>query len=180
MFERILLSLPAFVGEVVKFVVIVAIVGSMAFVCGQLLPRKNFDYNNPPYAPYAWEKGGAVYTKVAIQRWKDKVPDMSHYIKSAFPKKIRGFRSAEYLDMLIRETCVAEFVHFGLILLSPIFLIYMDGAAGWIGMGLYIVGNLPFIAIQRYNRPRLVMLMQRQQKVEAARKKAQESEEKST
>ena len=41
-------------------------------------------------------------------------------------------------------------------------------------MALYALGNLPFIMIQRYNRPRLVMLMERQEKLEAqaASKKA--------
>ncbi|HIS01339.1 MAG TPA: hypothetical protein IAA74_07065 [Candidatus Excrementavichristensenella intestinipullorum] len=174
MFERFLMTLPAFVGQTLKFIFIVLVVGSMAFPFGQMLPRKNFDYRHHPFAPYRWEKQGMVYTKLRIQYWKDKVPDMSQHVKSAFRKKITVFRSSEYLEMLILETCVAEFVHFVLILISPMFLIMMEGTAGWICMALYALGNLPFIMIQRYNRPRLVMLMERQEKLEAqaASKKA--------
>lgn len=179
MFERFLMTLPAIVGQILKFIFIFAVVGSMAFPFGQMLPRKNFDYRHYPFAPFKWEKQGMIYTKVRIQFWKDKVPDMSQHVKSAFRKKITVFRSAEYLEMLILETCVAEFVHFVLILISPMFLIFMEGAAGWVGMIVYVLGNLPFIMIQRYNRPRLVMLMERQEKLEAmaaARKAARTAE----
>ena len=162
MFERFLMSLPVFFGQFFRFAFIVVVVGTSAFYLGQLLPRKNFDYRHAPFAPFGWEDGGRIYTKIRIQRWKDKVPDMSQYVKSAFRKRITVFRSAEYLEELVLETCVAEFVHFVLILLSPVFLILMEGEARWICALLYAFGNLPFILIQRYNRPRLVMLMDRQ------------------
>lgn len=162
MFARFLLTLPVFFGYFFRFVFIVAVIGTMAFFFGQLLPRKNFDYTAFPFAAFAWEKNGNVYHKIGIQRWKTKVPDMSQYVKSAFRKRITVFRSPEYIEDLIRETCVAEFVHWVLILLSPLYLILMeDETAGWISMLAYVLGNLPFITIQRFNRPRLVMLMSR-------------------
>ena len=163
MFTRFFLSLPVLVGQFFKFAFIVAVIGSMAFPFGQLLPRKNFDYHRIPYKSFAWERNGMIYTKLRIQKWKDKVPDMSQYVKSAFRKKITVFRDSEYLDMLILETCVAEFVHFVLIFISPLFLIFMDSQWSWIWMILYLLGNVPFILIQRYNRPRLIRLMECQQ-----------------
>lgn len=166
MFERFLMTLPSIIGQILKFIFIVLVVGSMAFPFGELLPRKNFDYTKPPYTPFRWERNGMIYTKLRIQFWKDKLPDMSQHVKSAFRKKILVFRSAEYLQILILETCVAEFVHFVLILICPIFLLFMEGAAAWIAMIVYTLGNLPFIMIQRYNRPRLVALMERQETVE--------------
>lgn len=164
MLARLIRTLPAFFWHFFQFAFVCAFVGPIGFLLGQLLPRKNFDYKAFPYAPFKWEKNGMIYTRLKIQFWKEKVPDMSLYIKSMFRKKLGVFRSEDYLEELILETCVAEFVHFLLILASPIFTMMMEGVAGYIGMGLYIVGNLPFILIQRYNRPRLVMLMDRQQK----------------
>lgn len=163
MFTRFLLSLPALIGQFFKFAFIVAVIGSMAFAFGQLLPRKNFDYRRYPYASRAWEKDGLAYQRIHIQRWKDKVPDMSQYVKSAVRKKITVFRSAEYIETLILETCVAEFVHWVLILVSPLFLIFMDSPGNWGWTALYAACNVPFILIQRYNRPRLVGLLDRQQ-----------------
>ncbi|MDI9505955.1 MAG: hypothetical protein ACOYI7_01110 [Candidatus Excrementavichristensenella sp.] len=162
MFERLLMSLPAIVGDIMRFIFIVAVSGSLAFFFGQLMPRKNFFYNEFPYSPFAWEREGMIYTKLRIQYWKDHVPDMSKHVKSAIRKKISVFRSADYLEILIQETCVAEFTHAILILLSPMFLILMEGVVGLASSIVYAIGNLPFIMIQRYNRPRLVQLMRRQ------------------
>lgn len=171
MFTRFLLSLPELLGQFFQFALIVIIVGSMAFPFGQLMPRKNFDYTRFPFKPFGWEQNGRIYTKLKIQKWKDKVPDMSQYVKSAFRKKITVFRDAEYIHELILETCVAEFVHWVLILVSPMFLILMDSRWAWIWMLLYVLGNIPFIVIQRYNRPRLVTIMEKQQELDARRAK---------
>lgn len=164
MFARFFRSLPLFFWQFFLFVLICAFIGPLSFLLGQLLPRRSFNYKAFPYAPFGWEKEGRVYAKLKIQYWKDKVPDMSQYIKGMFRKKLGVFRSEDYLEELVLETCVAEFVHFLLILASPVFLLFMEGAWGYGAMALYIVGNLPFIIIQRYNRPRLVMLMDRQKR----------------
>ncbi len=167
MLIRFFHHIPTAVGQFFLFVLIALIMGSMLFVIGELLPRKNFDYNAFPYRSFQWERNGEVYQRLAIQKWKDHVPDMSKYVKTMFAKAIASPRDPEYTQKLILETCVAELVHFILILLSPIFLLYMDGVYGYIAMYAYILGNLPFILIQRYNRPRLIRLMERQKEAQA-------------
>jgi len=164
MLARLLRTLPAFFWQFFQLMFICSFVGPIGFFLGQLLPRRSFDYRAFPYAPFKWEKNGMFYTRLKIQFWKDKVPDASQYIKGMFRKKLGVFRSKDYLEELILETCVAEFVHFLLILASPVFTMIMEGMVGYVGMGLYILGNIPFIVIQRYNRPRLVMLMERQER----------------
>ena len=48
------------------------------------------------------------------------------------------------------------------------FLVLLPRGWNWICMLLYdLFGNLPFILIQRYNRPRLVILLERQREVQA-------------
>lgn len=162
MFRRFLLSLPDILGQIFYFAFIVVVVGAISFLVGELMPRYNFDYTASPYASYKWEKDGFIYLKLHIQFWKDHVPDMSQYIQRVFRKKITVFRDNDYLERLVQETCVAELVHDVLILISPIFMVLMPGWVGVVATILYILGNIPFILIQRYNRPRLVKLMRRQ------------------
>lgn len=164
MFSRFFRSLPMLFWQFFLFALICAFIGPLSFLLGQLLPRRSFNYKAFPYAPFKWEDNGRVYTKLKIQFWKDKVPDMSQYIKGTFRKRLGEFRSGDYLEELVLEMCVAEFVHFLLILASPVFLLFMEGVWGAIAMTAYALGNLPFIIIQRYNRPRLVMLMERQRR----------------
>ncbi len=154
--------IPVAIEQFLLFALIVIIVGAISFVVGELLPRKNFDYTAFPYRPFKWEKNGAIYHLIGIQKWKDHVPDMSKYVKTMFAKEIVSARDPEYTRRLILETCVAEQVHYILMLLSPIFPQYMDPFYGDLAMVLYCLGNLPFVLIQRYNRPRLVMLMEKQ------------------
>ena len=168
MFSRLLSQLLAFFGLLLRFGVICLVMGLLSFLIGEMMPRKNFDYRAFPYAAYTWEKHGDIYLKLGINRWKDKVPDMSRYIPHTFRKKIGVMRSPEPVEGLIRETCVAEIVHVVLMLLSPVFLVLLPRGWNWICMLLYdLFGNLPFILIQRYNRPRLVILLERQREVQA-------------
>jgi len=61
---------------------------------------------------------------------------------------------------MIQETCVAEFVHLLLIFLGLGVLRLCPDAWGVILYALYVLlGNLPFVLIQRYNRPRLVHML---------------------
>lgn len=154
--------IPTAIEQFFLFAFIVIVVGALAFVGGELLPRKNFDYTAFPYRPFKWEKGGRIYEKLHIRKWKDHVPDMSKHVKTMFAKEIVSPRDPEYTRRLILETCVAELTHNVLILLSPIFPQYMTGVYADIAMLVYALGNVPFILIQRYNRPRLVLLMEKQ------------------
>ena len=53
---------------------------------------------------------------------------------------------------------MAEFVHFALMIASLFVLRIWPGPWGWVAYALCILGNFPFMLIQRYNRPRLVRL----------------------
>ena len=162
MLIRFFYLVPAAVEQFLLFAFIAVVVGAISFVLGELLPRSNFDYTVFPYRPFRWEQNGEIYRLLHIQRWKDRVPDMSKYVKTMFTKEIVSPRDPEFTRRLILETCVAELIHYILILLSPIFPQYMPGVYGDVAMLVYSLGNLPFILIQRYNRPRLIKLMEKQ------------------
>ena len=143
-----------------RFAAIVGTIGVPAFFVGEKLPRSMFHPDRFPFKSFAWEDEGRIYEKIGIQWWKNRTPDMSKYIRRAFPKQGNLLRSPEHLRKLVAETCSAEFVHWVLICLSPLFAILMD-EYGILAMILYILGNLVSLIIQRYNRPRIQKLIQR-------------------
>ena len=66
------------------------------------------------------------------------------------------------LRQMINETCIAELTHFLLCFTGLVVFWLWPGAGGLVVWLIYcIFGNLPFIIIQRYNRPRLLRLLRR-------------------
>ena len=69
-----------------------AALGILAHPVGQALPRRWFDPHRAPYRCRDWEKGGRVYNKLHIRRWKDRLPDMSRLMPDMVKKKLaKGF-----------------------------------------------------------------------------------------
>lgn len=63
------------------------------------------------------------------------------------------------MPRMIQETCVAEFIHAANCILGLYCLKIFPGIGGIIVVFIYaVVFNLPYILIQRYNRPRLIRL----------------------
>ena len=142
----------------------VAALGILSHFVGQALPRAHFDPQKFPYRSADWENGGKVYEKLGIKHWKDRLPDMSKIMPDMVKKKMSAVKS-QGMDVLIAETCVAECVHWWLMLLSLGIFFFWRGAWAVVFWLVYnLLGNLPFIIIQRYNRPRLVMLEQRRKR----------------
>ena len=138
-------------------------VGFLANFIGEALPRAIFHPNRFPYRVYRWEKDGKVYERVGVHKWKDNVPDMSRLRKKKMvPKHLGICPTADGVHTLALETCRAEAVHSVLCLLS-VGLIFL-WKNRWLGVGvvvIYVLCNLPFIIIQRYNRPALLALESR-------------------
>ena len=134
-----------------------AALGVAAHPLGQALPRRWFDPHRAPYRCRDWEQGGRVYNKLHIRRWKDRLPDMSRLMPDMVRKDL-GSDPA----VLVQETCVAECVHWALTLLSAgIFFLWRSGWAALLWLGDNVLGNVSFIVIQRYNRPRLQKLAEK-------------------
>lgn len=155
---RQVLPKPLFV--FLRFASIVGLLGIPAFFWGEKVPRRWFDPEKFPFRSFKWEQEGRIYEKIGIQHWKNHTPDMSKHFQKTFAKQGNLLRSPEHLRKLVAETCSAEFVHTVLILLSPAFVLLMD-EYGVLAMMLYILGNLISLIIQRYNRPRIMKIIQR-------------------
>lgn len=143
----------------------------LAHPVGQALPRRWFRPERRPFAPWAFERGGAVYDKLKIKAWKDRVPDMSRIFGDMVKKQVSLRGPSEETYKVIQETCVAEAVHGAEMVLSlPVFFSGMSFSGA---LAVYLVftllGNAPFLLIQRYNRPRLMALYRKQKQREERR-----------
>lgn len=144
-----------------RSVAYIAVLGIASHFIGEALPRRKFDANSFPYKGWRFEKNGKIYNRVGISKWKLIAPDMSA-IDRRMKSKRPGEITPENVDSLIRETCVAELIHWVLIALSPgVYFLWMTPGGLILALADALIFNLPFIMIQRYNRPRLVMLQRR-------------------
>lgn len=131
--------------------------GIVSHVVGEALPRKWFNPERFPFVSYKWEANGSFYKrKLKIEKWKNKLPDKSRAVHMMVEKSVNDDRSSGHMLKIVKETCVAETVHWALLLCSPLFAYLMERPLGIWASVLYGLSHIPFIMIQRYNRPRLL------------------------
>ena len=148
-----------------KCVIWLIVLALLAHPLGQALPRRWFDGERFPYRCCKWEKQGRIYTRIGVERWKALVPDMSRLLPALMPAKKLTEETFADLPRMIQETCVAELIHVLLSVTGLACLAIWPGVGGAVVTAVYILlGNLPFIIIQRYNRPRLQRLLALQQR----------------
>ena len=138
------------------------ITGVIAFFAGRILPKKWFRADLFPYRSYKFEQDGRIYDKLHIRKWQNKVPSMSKILPFMMPAKNLSGDYKKRLPRMLQETCVAELIHTPNCFVGLYCLKLYPGVGGVIILILYItLFNLPFIIIQRYNRPRLMRLAKR-------------------
>ena len=144
-----------------------AVTGIIFFFFGRLLPPRWFHWERFPYKTLPFEKGGALYKRLRIQCWQNKVPDMSRILPKLMPPKRMVNKDDGGLLRMIQETCIAELTH-GVLCVTGLHCMNIWPGLGGTALATLNVFffNLPFILIQRYNRPRLVRLYYRRQKKE--------------
>ncbi len=146
--------------------------GIIGFLAGRLAPKAWFQAEAFPYRPFAWEENGKLYEKMNIRRWQNKVPDMSKILPAWMPAKSLGGDYKNRLPQMLQETCVAEMTH-ALLCVSGLYCLKLWPGPG--GLGIYalyvVIFNLPYILIQRYNRPRLQRLAQKLNRMPAAKRR---------
>lgn len=144
-----------------------AVTGILSFLLGRCIRPEHMDWNRFPYSIYAFEKDGRIYRKIGIHHWQNKVPDMSRIFPKMMPPKRMVGTSTGALRRMIQETCTAELIH-GLLCLTGFYCIALWPGNGGIILSVLnvVLFNLPFMLIQRYNRPRLLRLYLRQMEKE--------------
>ena len=131
----------------------------MRLAVGYLVPKVTnyaFDYRARWFRPKTWELG--FYRKINIRGWKGKIPT---YAPSQFSL------TENTLYRVIQNTCGAEIVHEIIMVLSFLPLLTVPVFGAWqvflitsICAALY---DSIFVMAQRYNRPRLVRIYEKQE-----------------
>ncbi|HUX21911.1 MAG TPA: hypothetical protein VMW69_11780 [Spirochaetia bacterium] len=102
-----------------------------------------------------WESEGGIYRVIGIGKWKGLLPEAGALFRGGFNKRRLRTLDAAYLEGFRRETNRAELSHWLTLISGMSFFLWNPWQIGSAMVGYAILTNLPFIAIQRYNRPRL-------------------------
>ena len=146
--------------ELIQCMEYYGILGVVSFLAGRLLPKSWFSGEKFPFRSFPFERDGAIYNRIGIRKWQKRVPDMSRLLPKLMPEKKLG--QSNDLTRMVQETCVAELIHVALCFAGLYTMKLWKGFWGAVLTAVYILlGNVPFILIQRYNRPRLLRLMKR-------------------
>ncbi len=112
--------------------------------------------------PRRFEAGGGWYRRwLRVHRWKDKVPEAGGLFRGGISKRHLPGRDVEGLQLFARETRRAELAHWWAMGCGPVFVLWNPPLPAGLLIGYGVLINLPFIAIQRYNRFRLLALIER-------------------
>ena len=153
------LSDPAAVGVSVVAWLLIGLVSGYYF---NRLPVSRFAHDNIVTRERSFEAHGAVYQRyLRIRRWKDRLPEAGDFFAGGFSKRHLTSRSEEHLNRFVAETRRAEMVHWTNLCAGPLFLIWCRPLVGGLMVLFGVVSQLPFIAIQRFNRARLQRVLTR-------------------
>lgn len=107
-----------------------------------------------------WERGGRTYEALFVKVWKDHLPDAGPWFKEGFRKRSLSSRSPDFLQRFVLETCRGELAHWLVLPAAPLFFLWNRPWVGGLMVAYAVLGNLPCILVQRYNRIRLTRLLQ--------------------
>ncbi len=130
---------------------------SMRCVVGFCIDRhrqNHIDYSKPWFQPKEWEK--PLYEKLRVKQWKRYIPA---FHPDLFSPNVHTW------DEIIQASCQAEVVHEANALLSLVPISF----ARWFGsLSVFVITSVAaaaieiiFIIVQRYNRPRLLRVVNR-------------------
>lgn len=96
-----------------------------------------------------------------IRAWKDRLPEAGAAFKGGMSKRTLPGLTPDHLERFAHETCRAELVHWWLLVSSVVFVLWNPPWLFAIMVAYAVVANLPFIAVQRFNRARITAALRR-------------------
>lgn len=119
------------------------------------LPTSRLDDDGWLWRARAAEGGGRRYERwLRIRRWKDRVPEAGGLFAGGVSKRRLPTVAHGGLERFIIETRRAELGHWLALVLGPVAVLWNPPVGAVLMVSYGVVVNLPFIAIQRYNRLR--------------------------
>ncbi|MEI8215946.1 MAG: hypothetical protein WCF96_02500 [Eubacteriales bacterium] len=157
-----IIFLPRSATILLVFILWPVIQATITFICHKIDDRY-FSYESWFFKPFTWEKNGDVYKRLLmVDKWKKFMPDGAAVVKGGFKMRHLDFSNYDNLKKFLVVSCRGEFAHWLSILpfwifgffTPPIVILYM--------LIYSLAANLPCIIVQRYNRPRVARLLQKQ------------------
>jgi glycosyl-4,4'-diaponeurosporenoate acyltransferase len=109
--------------------------------------------------PRGFERDGAIYAGVfRIKRWKDLLPELGSLFSGGFAKR-SARRDRAYLERFVVETRRAEWVHWVVFGVWPVFGLWNPPWAVAVMCVYATAANVPCIVVQRFNRARLLRVL---------------------
>lgn len=131
---------------------------AMRLFIGQIVGKK-FNYHNFWFSEKKFEK--ALYKKLRVKKWKDKMPS---YNPNSYT--IKNIKLKEVVNTMCRNEVIHEIIallSFVPILFSTVFDAELVFIITSVAACFF---DLIFVIIQRYNRPRLVKIIEKKNKIE--------------
>jgi len=109
-----------------------------------------------------WERNGAIYQRVLlVKRWKSLLPAGGTVFPGGFSLKRIASLDHAYLRKWVTESGRAEVTHWMAIPPVVLFFLWNPPLGCAVNIIYAMVVNLPCIIVQRYNRPRLLAIIER-------------------
>ncbi len=130
--------------------------------CAHRLSERQLSRDRWILRPYRFEEGGKWYRRrLQIHRWKDSLPEAGDLFPGGMSKRQVPSYDVAGLQLFARETRRAELAHWWALFCGPLFILWNPPVVAGLLITYGVLINLPFIAIQRYNRWRIYSLLAR-------------------
>jgi glycosyl-4,4'-diaponeurosporenoate acyltransferase len=133
-----------------------------ALICLNL-PDRFFSPDSFLFRSHILERDERLYNRLfGVRRWKHLLPDGGNILKKqGFRKKKLDDFSEETLQRFLIESARGELTHWFAIFPFWLFWLFTPPIVPWIMLVYALLVNIPCIIAQRYNRPRVLRLLQK-------------------
>ncbi len=129
------------------------------------VPRTLFPSHRWLFQSFTFEDEGRFWQRhFKVKKWKHQLPDSSSLFSASFNHRELASNDLHALQTFSTETNRAEFTHWLTLLICPFFYFWNPRWAARVNVFYALISSLPFIIVQRYNRPKLQRLITRKKR----------------
>ncbi|MFZ0409106.1 MAG: hypothetical protein WAM11_13495 [Cyanobium sp.] len=125
------------------------------------LPQALLQQDNRLTRRRSWEERRLYEQRLAIRFWKGLLPDAGPALPGGVAKRALVRRDPRALEQLVAETRRAELVHWALWPFWIVTSLWLPPVGVLLNLLFATLFNLPCLAVQRYNRLRLQLSLDR-------------------
>ncbi len=137
----------------------------IALIVRNHIPKKWLNPFAKIYTVHKWEQ--KFYIAIGVRVWKDRIPELGKTLANFDKRTIDNPNDNEYIYKFLQETLYAELMHSFSALLGTLIIFINLQLALLVALPLVILNqiiNILPVIVQRYNRPKLIMLYRRNER----------------